>query len=475
MERLSGLDASFLYMETRTMLMHVAFIAVCDSKDMPDGYSFRKIYDLIDSRIQNEPAFRRRLIEVPFNLNHPLWIDDPEFNITDHVFQYTLPENATRRDLGRKVGRIMSKPLARTQPLWQLWVIEGLEDGQFALVMKIHHAVVDGISGTDLIGKLFDKKESVPSISNANPSASGEAIPSTKELLNHALRSRLGGPKRLVKLWGESIEGFTALAKKQIRESASTHSRPLNSPRTHFNKTIGANRDVAFVELSLTDIKAVKNATNSTVNDVVLGICGGALRTYLQNHSDLPEKSLISMVPISVRKESATTVTNNQVSGMWATLATHVEDPLERLELIRSDTKDAKDNLDAVGADLLQNWAEVNAPATFNLAVRMYSSSGLADVMSPVHNTIISNVPGPRNPLYFAGAKINTLYPLGPVMEGVGLNISLESYQDCVGIAFHVDSDLVPDVGELPGLVKEALAKLECAAGIEKGKVKVAS
>ncbi len=479
MERLSGLDASFLYLETNTMLMHVAFIAVCDAKDMPGGYSFRRIYDLIDSRTQIEPAFRRRLVEIPFNLHHPLWADDPEFNITDHVHQFTLPENATRRDLGRKIGRIMSRPLDRTRPLWELWVLEGLEEGQFALMMKIHHSAVDGVSGTDLMGTLFDKN-AVTSITPVNLRAKGEPIPERKALLSKALRSRLGGPRRLLKLCGETLEGGAALVKRRIKDVAPERSGPMNAPRTHFNRTIGSNRDVAFAEVSLADIKAVKNATGSTVNDVVLGICGGALRQYLLANDDLPEKSLVSMVPISVRKDSKKTETNNQVSGMWATLATHVADPLERLALIQKETKGAKEAHDAVGADLLQNWAEVNAPAAFNLAVRMYSSSGLADVLAPVHNTIISNVPGPREALYFGGAKINTLYPLGPVMEAVGLNISLASYQDCVGFAFHVDSDLVKDAGQLTGLVKEALHELQVAAGVvpgivSKGKVSRAS
>ncbi|OUS26908.1 hypothetical protein A9Q99_16990 [Gammaproteobacteria bacterium 45_16_T64] len=471
MERLSGLDASFLYMETRTMLMHVAFIAVCDGKDMPGGYSFRKIYDQIDVRTQREPVFRRRLIEVPFDLHHPLWIDDPEFNITDHVYQYTLPENATRADLGHKIGRIMSKPLDRTRPLWELWVIEGLEDGQFALMMKIHHAVVDGVSGTDLMGKLFDH-EVVTTIPTIKRRAVGEPIPSNKELLSRALRSRVGGPKRFLKLLGESATGISALVKKRLKEDAEDRSTgPMSAPRTHFNRSIGPNRDVAFAELSLADLKKVKNATGATVNDVVLCVCGSALRNYLQMHDDLPRKSLVSMVPVSVRKPSETTVTNNQVSGMWATLATHVEDPLERLALIQKETKGAKDDHDAIGADLLQNWAEVNTPAAFNLAVRMYSSWGIADVIAPVHNTIISNVPGPRKPLYFAGCRIDTLYPLGPVMEGVGLNISLASYQDRVGFAIHVDADLVKDAVVFPALVDQALQDLKIAAGVTEGDV----
>ena len=465
MERLSGLDASFLYLETPTMLMNVAFVAMCDASEIPGGYSFRKLYDLIDSRTQKHPEFRRRLVDVPFNLHHPIWIDDPEFSIMNHMHQHVLPAPGSKRDFGRAVGGIMSRPLDRSKPLWEAWVIEGLENNHFALVMKFHHAVVDGISGTGLFCRLFDEEpiEHEPKVYNRSK---GEKIPSKAEMLAFGLKSRMGGTKRLLNVLGDSIGGISSFIKHREQDEGVQRSRPMSAPRTHFNRRIGSNRDVAFVELSLADLKAVKNATDSTVNDVVLGVCGGALRQYLLNKEDLPEKSLISTVPISVRKTESESATNNQVSSMWSTLATHIDDPLERLKLIHVDTKSAKDENDALGADLLQDWAEFNTPGAFNLAVRLYTSSGLVDVLAPVHNTIISNVPGPRKPLYLAGSKIEALYPLGPVMEVVGLNISLASYEDVVGFALQADADLIADVGEIADLIPKALHELKLASGL---------
>lgn len=465
MERLSGLDASFIYMETPTMRMQVAFIVICDPASTPGGYSFRKIVDLIDQRTRSEPAFRRRLVEIPYNLHHPIWIDDPEFSIMNHVYQYTLPEPGSIRDLGKMVGHIIAQPLRRDCPLWEAWVIEGLENGRFALMLKVHHAAVDGVSGTALIKHLFDPTPAVRNIPETyNPK--GERLPTRAELITFAMHSRVGKPRSFFNLVKESAQVARRTFLKRPEKGEIERSAPLSAPRTHFNRRIGPHRNVALVELGLEEIKAVKNATQTTVNDVVLAICGGVLRKYLTAKNDLPEKSLISMVPISVRTAEKSKMTNNQVSGMWATLATHVDDPLERLRIINADTQAAKDAIDAVGANLLQDWAEYNTLGAFNLAVRLFASSGLVDRVTPVHNTIISNVPGPRDALYLAGSRIEMLFPLGPVMEGVGLNISLASYENKVCFSIHVDSNLVDDIDQIAALFEPAFKRLKQAAGI---------
>ena len=465
MERLSGLDASFLYLETPTMQMQVAFVAICDTRNTPGGYSFPKLVERIESRVNREPAFRRRLVEVPLNLNHPLWIEDPDFNIFNHIRQYTLGDPGTLADLGHMLGQIMTKPLDRRFPLWEAWVVEGLENDRFALVIKVHHAAVDGVSGTALISHLFDEDVNVHELKWAPP-AQVEKMPSEAELVFHALRSKVKTTSRLLKLLKETYRGVRSYAGRHTGERQSEASMPLTAPRTHFNNRIGKHRDVAFAHLSLNEIKAVKRASGVTVNDVVLALCGGVLRRYLLNHNDLPEKSLISMVPISVRQGSQMKDVNNQVSGMWASIGTHLEDHLERLKVIHQDTELAKKDIDAIGATILRDWAEFNTPGAFNLAVRLYSSLGLVERMAPVHNTIISNVPGPQHALYLAGNKIEAMYPLGPVMEGVGVNISLASYQDCVGFAIHVDKDQVKDVGEIADLFEPVFAEFKQALGI---------
>lgn len=472
MERLSGLDASFLYVETETMHMHVAFVVICDSDEMPGGYSFRKVFDLMDSRTQREAPLRRRLVEIPFNINHPIWVDDPEFDIANHVFQERLTGTRCEGELGHRIGEMMSVPLDRSKPLWEARVFEGLENNRFAFVMKIHHSMVDGVSGTGLLSRLFDKEANQiePKVIHRSK---GERIPSKQELIAFALKSRAGRTKKFLGLVGESVEGVVSLVKNIDRKSEFIRSRPLlSAPKTHFNKRISSKRDVALAKISLSEVKAVKNATNTTVNDVVLGVCGGALREYLLTQDDLPEKSLLAMVPISVRKPDRQTVTNNQVSGMWSTLATQIDDPIERLRLIHNDTKGAKEDHDAVGADLIPDWAEFSNPGAMKFAIKLYASSGLAD-NAPVHNTIISNVPGSREPMYFAGAKVETIIPLGPVMEAVGLNISLASYEDNIGISVHVDSSLVKDVRGFAKLLEQSFADIKSAAGVKvKQKIK---
>ncbi len=466
MERLSGLDASFLYMETPTMPMQVAFVAICDTRHTPGGYSFPKLVERIESRVLREPAFRRRLVEVPFNLNHPLWMDDPDFNILNHIRQYTLPAPGSMRDLGKMVGQIMTKPLDRCYPLWEAWVVEGLEENRIALIIKVHHAAVDGVSGTALINHLFDKSDDVLEL-KPPAKAPTESVPGDRALVYHALRSRVKNAGGLATLLKQTYRGVRSYAGRHSGKQEQEAQLPLTAPRTHFNHRIGKHRDVAFAQLSLREVKAIKRFSGATVNDVVLAICGGVLRRYLLQHNDLPEKSLISMVPISVRRRDQMSQVNNQVSGMWATLGTHIADPLQRLRAIHQDTECAKQDIDAIGATILRDWAEFNTPGAFNLAVRLYTSLGLVERMAPVHNTIISNVPGPHAALYMAGNKIEAMYPLGPVMEGVGVNISLASYGDCVGFAIHVDKDLVQDVGEIAALFAPVFAEFKQAVGLQ--------
>lgn len=474
MERLSGLDASFLYLETPTMQMHVAFVIICDTRSNPDGYRFSALAERIESRVNREPAFRRKLVQVPFNLNHPLWIEDGEFSILNHLRQYTLQPPGSMVQLGHLIGDIMEKPLDRRYPLWEAWVVEGLEEQRVAMVIKVHHAAVDGVSGTALLRHLFDEVAEVHERKWAPP-AQVEAVPGDAELVFHALRSRVKTTARLVNLLKETYSGVRSFVGRHRGEHEATASLPLTAPRTRFNHRIGKHRDVAFAHLPLNEIKAIKDATGATVNDVVLTICGGVLRRYLQLHGDLPEKSLISMVPISVRSPDQMQQVNNQVSGMWACIGTHIEDPLERLRLIHEDTVYAKQDIDAIGATILRDWAEFNTPGAFNLAVRLYASLGLVERMAPVHNTIISNVPGPQHPLYLAGNRIEAMYPLGPVMEGVGVNISLASYLNCVGFAIHVDQDQVPDVDVLAGLFEPAFAELKAAVAEKAGAAKASA
>lgn len=462
MERLSGLDASFLYMETPSMQMHVCFTVLCDPANMPGGFSFQKIVDLIESRALLNKEFRRRLVQVPLDLDHPLWIDDPDFDIVHHVRHVALPQPGTLQELGAMIGRISSSLLDRRYPLWEAWVIEGLADGRFALFVKFHHAAVDGVSGASLIQHLFDLEASEPAhVQLSRPT--GERIPPDGALVAAALQRRVTRPAQFIKLLGKSIESFGGVLFGEDQAAALPHERatPYGAPRTHFNHQVGPRRNVAFAKLSLKQIKQLKKAAGVTVNDIVLAVCGGALRRYLQLQNDLPEKSLIAMVPVSVRGGAEVRGSiHNRVSGMWATLATDVADRKQRLRQIHADAVAAKGTLQDIGGDMLEDWAEFGAPGAFNLAVRLYSRMGLSEMAPPVHNTIISNIPGPKTALFFAGAKIDAIYPMGPVMEGVGLNITLLSYGDSMDFGLLVDKDLMPQVWQLAAAIEDEFAAL---------------
>lgn len=466
MQRLSGLDAAFLYLETPQMHMHVALCAVLDPAGMPGGYSFERVQELIASRVHLLPPFRRRLMEVPFNLHHPVWVEDPNFDIIHHVRRAALPAPGGARELGAMAGRITSTPLDRSRPLWEAWVIEGLEGGHFAVLCKVHHCAVDGVSGAGLMVHLFDLERAPAPRSLPPPSLiEKDEIPSDLELAAYAAVSRLRQPAGFTRLATRTLKTVRDVVRARREPDARFGATPLTAPRAHFNGAITAPRNVAFSRVPLDGIKAVKNRFGCTVNDVVLAISSGALRRYLDRRGNLPNLPLIACCPISVHGQVTEGDGSNRVSAMFTSLATNLDDPAERLRAIQHVTRGAKHEHNAVGADMLQNWAEFAAPSTFALAARAYARMRLADVHRPIHNLIISNVPGPRFPVYLAGAELVGAYPMGPVMEGAGLNLTVMSYKEFVDFGFMVASDLVPDVWDLAGDVRPAYDELVAAAG----------
>ena len=464
-ERLSGLDASFLYFETPNMHMHVAMTAIFDPSTMPGGYTFEKVKDFIASRLHLVPPFRRRVVEVPFRLNHPIWIEDPDFDLDYHIRRVGAPEPGGHRELAELAGQIASTPLDRSRPLWELYVVENLADGNIGVITKMHHCAIDGVSGAELMVNLFDldpegRELDVPEPRQPDP------IPSDLELVGHALASRARRQLEILPLLSNTVRTVSALVSRHRDPDAIVGAVPLTAPRTPWNRSVTPHRRMSFTRVSLDDVKAVKNAVGCTVNDVVLALMGGTLRRYLDEHGGIPSDPLIAVCPVSVRSESETGQQNNKVSAMFTSLATDIDDPLERLRAISHVTKGAKEDHNVIGAHLLQNWAEHAAPTTFALAARLYSSLHLSDRHRPIHNVVISNVPGPPFPLYYAGAKALYTLPMGPVMEGAGLNITVLSYMDNVDIGFMVCRELVPDVWDLADKVGEAMDELLLAVGV---------
>ncbi|CAN5876621.1 wax ester/triacylglycerol synthase family O-acyltransferase [soil metagenome] len=464
MERLTGLDAAFLYLENPTNHMHVAMTMVLDPTTVPGGYSFENIKEFIRGRLHLVPPFRRRLVEVPLNLAHPVWVEDPDFDLDFHIRRIGCPAPGGRRELGEIAGQIASTPLDRDRPLWELWVIEGLKQDRLGVVTKVHHSAIDGASGAELMVHLFDLQ---PEAAEPPPATVPEAehIPNDLELLGHAAVSRFRKAVALPRLIGQTAGAVSRVVAGRRDPGSSVGAAPLGAPNTSWCGSLSPQRDVGFARVPLDDIRALKSAFGCTVNDVVLALCAGTLRGYMLDHDDLAEEPLVAACPVSVRGGDDASG-GNKVSAMFTTLDTHLADAGERVRAIQTCTVGAKEEHNAVGAAMLQDWAEYAAPNTFNLASRLYSSWGLAGSHRPIHNVIISNVPGPPFPLYYAGAEMVAAYPMGPVMEGVGLNITVFSYHGSVDIGFMVDRELVPDVWNMADRVTEALVELQVAAGL---------
>ncbi|HYF74555.1 MAG TPA: wax ester/triacylglycerol synthase family O-acyltransferase [Nocardioides sp.] len=473
MERLSGLDASFLYLETPAQLMHVCGVIVLDPSTMPDGYSFAAIRDGIDSRVRDVPAFTRKLRKVPMGLDHPIWVHDRHFDIDRHVHRLALPSPGGYRELTELTSHLAGLPLDRSRPLWEMWVIEGYrtDSGAEGVVVfsKMHHATVDGVSGSNLISHLCSLEPDADPISPGETGRAGRD-PSQAELLGRAVLSTATRPLNAVRLVSPSVQ-LIAKTIGRAREGTAM-AAPFSAPRTSFNGTITGHRAIALADLDLEDIRHVKKATGTTVNDVVLAVAGGALRAYLEDRGELPSSSLLATVPVSVREQSKHEGGANKVSALFAKLGTDTEDPLERLGDMAERNKNAKEHHSAIDADSLQDWAEFAAPRTFGLAVRAYAGLRLPERHPVVHNLVISNVPGPPVPLYFMGAQILGLYPLGPVFHGAGLNITVMSNNGRMHVGIIACRESMPDVDALVQRFPDELAALKKAVSAAREPVK---
>jgi WS/DGAT/MGAT family acyltransferase len=426
------------------------------------------------------PVFTRRLVQVPFRLGHPYWVDDPHFDIDFHLRRAAIPAPGSIIELAEFVGDVCSRQLDRSKPLWEMYIVEGLENGNIALVTKMHHSTIDGVSGAELLAQLFDlESDPKPGAADQSQSVSGRdvspstsaRIPSDVELVAQALATRLAKPPRVARLaWKTAFAllGVRKVRKVRTEESSGKAALPLTAPRTSINAALTAHRKVAFSSISLDDVKRLKNARGTTVNDVVLAICTGALRKYLQSREELPDAPLVATVPVSVH-DTEGVQGSNRVSAMFVTLPTQLDDPLERLEEINKGTRGAKEEHNALGADVLLNWVEHATPNVFAAAARTYSRLKLADHHRPIHNLIISNVPGPDFPLYFAGSEMVAGFPLGPVMEGAGLNITVMSYRGVLNWGLMACRETVTGADALAAAIPEALDELLAAAGLPAG------
>jgi diacylglycerol O-acyltransferase / wax synthase len=462
MQRLSGLDASFLYLETSDQPMHVCSIMELDTSTMPGGYTFDRLRDALSLRIRAMPQFREKLANSPLNLDHPVWVDDNNFDIDRHLHRIGLPPPGGRAELSEICGHIASLPLDRRRPLWEMWVIEGVagtdchRDGRIGVMIKVHHAGVDGVTGANLMSQLCTTEADAP----APDPVDGVGGASGWEIAAGGLVRFASRPLHLANVVPGTVSSVVGTLLR-AREGQ-TMARPFAAPRTVFNARISGRRNVALAKLDLEDIKTVKNHFGVKVNDVVMALVSGVLRQYLAERNALPDTSLVATVPVSVHGKSDRPG-RNQVSGMFSSLQTHIADPVERLKAIAEANSVAKQHSSAIGATLLQDWTQFAAPAVFGIAMRVYARTRLTEM--PVHNLVVSNVPGPQIPLYMLGCEVKAMYPLGPIFHGSGLNITVMSLNRNLDVGLISCPQLLPDLWAMADEFAIGMQELRAIAG----------
>ncbi len=463
MQRLSGLDASFLYLETAAQPLHVCSILELDTSTMPGGYTFDRMRDELGLRIKAMPQFREKLADSRFNPDHPVWVDDDDFDVDRHLHRIGLPSPGGRQELSEICGHIASLPLDRTRPLWEMWVIENIAGtdahagGRLAVMTKVHHAGVDGVTGANLMSQLCGTQPDEPAPEPVDGVGGGSEL---EIAVSGAVRFA-SRPLKLINVVPTTLSTVVDTVKRA--RSGSAMARPFAAPQTPFNANVTGHRNIAYAQLDLEDIKKVKNHFGVKVNDVVMALVSGVLRKFLEDRGELPDSTLVAMVPVSVHDKSDRPG-RNQVSGMFSNLETHIDNPADRLKSIAESNSVAKQHSSAIGATLLQDWTQFAAPAVFGVAMRVYASSRLSGAR-PVHNLVISNVPGPQIPLYFLGSEVKAMYPLGPIFHGSGLNITVMSLNGKLDVGIVSCPELLPDLWDLADDFEVALDELVQSVG----------
>ena len=478
MKQLTGLDAAFLYMETATTFGHVSSLAVYDRPSAEGETPYSLLRDRLEHRLPMFEPLRRRLVEVPFNLDHPWWIEDPDFDLDFHVRHIAVPPPGGERELADLVGRLISRPLDRSKPLWEAYVIEGLPQDRWAALVKMHHATVDGAAGAMMTMMLLDDEPGAPPppMPELPPT---ETVPSPMEMVGKTMVSYAQRPQRLIATQSRMMRDAFNLAKDnsdQIRAAwadamrlpssgdASAPKIPTRiAPATPFNKSITPHRRFAYRSYPLADIKKVKNHFDVTVNDVVMALCGGALRRYLERHEALTDQPLVAAVPVSIRTGEEEDMWTNRVSSVFAQIPTHLEAAEDRVRFQHDAMAAAKGSFDLVPAETMVDFAQFTPPALFTEAARLMTRMKMADQIRTVANVVISNVPGPRTALYMGSARLHHYYPVSTIAEGQGLNITVQSYEDKLDLGLVACRELMPDLWHLIDDVQDELDALVAA------------
>lgn len=452
MRQLQGMDASFVALESPTSPMHIGSILIYNPETAPGGFvRFKDILSFFQSRLQLSKTVRQRMVHVPFDLDYPYWIEDPDFDLEYHVRHIALPKPGDWRQLCIQAARIFARPLDLDKPPWEFTVVEGLDNipgvtpGSYAMVTKVHHAAIDGMSGIDLMEAMHTLDPHAPP-PNAPDEWKPERVPGPAELLGKAYIGAIANPVKQIEVAAKAAPGLAKAIKGLLAQDFKLSS-DMVAPRTRFNRKVSAHRVVEGRSLPLADIKAIRALDpGCKVNDVFLAIIGGALRKYLLAKDDLPKATLTAMAPISVRSKDEKGDMGNQVAAMIAPLGTHIEDPAERLRYVHSKTTNSKAMTDAMGARNMTEMSKVSPALWMSLGAQLYTRLGLANRgVGPPFSTVVTNVPGPPVPIYSTGARLESMMGLLCLNDGLGLGHVVQSYCDEATISFTACRELLPD------------------------------
>jgi len=488
MQQLSALDTAFLTMETSRQFGHVCSLIVLDSSTSASGDVHADLVKAFMARQHQLGVYRRKLATVPLDLDRPYWVDDPDLDLDFHIRALALPSPGTAEQLGEQVSRIIARPLDRSRPLWEWYVITGLEDGRVGVLTKLHHATIDGASGVELIQLLLETDpDAAPLPGQALERWAPDDPPSGLALLGRTALGYATRPRKMLELQVQllrtaarltgnpvfrqlavaAMPGLRALRRRAGERPEGTVPPTLttgSAPPTPWNRAVTAHRRFAFRTLRLADAQEVKHAFGVTVNDVVLELCASALRTYLTDRDVLPLKPLVAMVPISVRQKAQAGEFTNRVTGTIVPIHTDIDDPVRRLQAIHDSMAAAKELNEAIPASILTDVTEFVPPALAAQASRLSTRIRMADRMNPPFNLTISNVPGPRVPLYLGGAAMEHFFPVSVIAEGQGLNMTVQSYLGNLDFGLVADRELVPDLWDLCNGLGAAMDELLTAA-----------
>ena len=466
MQQLSGMDASFLYFETPRSPGHVFSVYIYDQSSAPGGkVTFKGILNHLEQRLHVSRTFRQRLVQVPMGLDHPYWIEDPNFDLEYHARHIALPEPGDWRQLMIQIARLHSRPLDLTRPLWEMYVIEGLDNiedlpaGSFAIMTKFHHAAVDGVTLLEITSAVHDTS---PDAEPPTPEKDWqpEAEPSPYELMARAAFNNATRPFQFARMMARLAPGGDRLLQPSPRPDGDVPTGP--APRTRFSGVTSGHKVVEARRFELDAAKRIKNAVpGATINDVAITVVGGALRSYLLEKGELPDEPLRVMAPISTRTADQAGAAGNQVSAMVVTAATHIADPRERLAAVQASTKASKAATEAVGARELSQFSEFLPGGLAALGARAAAEFQMANRTEPMINTVVTNVPGPQVPLYFAGARLVTYFGGAGLGDGMGLLHGIGSYCGQLIVSVVSDRAMMPDPGHYAELIERSFAELE--------------